>query len=52
MYPKCHQHQFAKDQGTPAIDEPRAVTKDLHLQTRVAIYPVDSISKRIEKNEG
>jgi hypothetical protein len=48
---KCHQlrHQFAKDQGTQVIDKTRAVVKDLHSRIRVAIYSVDSISKRIEK---
>ncbi|CAL5214450.1 unnamed protein product [Lathyrus oleraceus] len=48
---KCHQlrHQFAKDQGTHVIDKTRAVVKDLHSRIRVAIYSVDSISKRIEK---
>ncbi|XP_045820260.1 nitrate regulatory gene2 protein [Trifolium pratense] len=48
---KCHQlrHQFAKDQGTQVIDKTRAVVKDLHSRITVAIYSVDSISKRIEK---
>jgi len=31
------------------IDKTRAVVKDLHSRIRVAIYSVDSISKRIEK---
>lgn len=48
---KCHQlrHQFAKDQGTHVIDKTRSVVKDLHSRLRVAIYSVDSISKRIER---
>ncbi|XP_061345270.1 protein ALTERED PHOSPHATE STARVATION RESPONSE 1 [Gastrolobium bilobum] len=48
---KCHQlrHQFAKDQGTQVIDKTRSVVKDLHSRIRVAIYSVDSISKRIER---
>ncbi|CAJ1938063.1 unnamed protein product [Sphenostylis stenocarpa] len=48
---KCHKlrHQFAKDQGTHAIDKTRSVVKDLHSRLRVAIYSVDSISKRIER---
>nr|ADD09595.1 bZIP transcription factor [Trifolium repens] len=48
---KCHQlrHQFAKDEGTQVIDKTRAVVKDLHSRVTVAIYSVDSISKRIEK---
>ncbi|KAL2343037.1 hypothetical protein Fmac_004322 [Flemingia macrophylla] len=48
---KCHRlrHQFAKDQGTHVIDKTRSVVKDLHSRLRVAIYSVDSISKRIEK---
>jgi hypothetical protein len=31
------------------IDKTRAVVKDLHSRITVAIYSVDSISKRIEK---
>ncbi|KAJ1398644.1 hypothetical protein SESBI_30969 [Sesbania bispinosa] len=48
---KCHQlrHQFAKDQGTQVIDKTRSVVKDLHSRIIVAIYSVDSISKRIER---
>ncbi|KAK7369371.1 hypothetical protein VNO80_11408 [Phaseolus coccineus] len=48
---KCHQlrHQFAKDQGSHVIDKTRSVVKDLHSRLRVAIYSVDSISKRIER---
>ncbi|RZB96810.1 Nitrate regulatory gene2 protein isoform B [Glycine soja] len=48
---KCHQlrHQFAKDQGTHVIDKTRSVVKDLHSRLTVAIYSVDSISKRIER---
>lgn len=51
---KCYQlrHQFAKDQGTQVIDKTRAVVKDLHSQIRVAIYSVDSISKRCMKISG
>ncbi|XP_027367060.1 nitrate regulatory gene2 protein-like [Abrus precatorius] len=47
----CHKlrHQFAKDQGTRVIDKTRSVVKDLHSRIRVAIYSVDSISKRIER---
>ncbi|XP_070031290.1 protein ALTERED PHOSPHATE STARVATION RESPONSE 1 isoform X2 [Nicotiana tomentosiformis] len=48
---KCNQlrHQFAKDVSTQIIDKTRAVVKDLHSRIRVALYSVDSISKRIEK---
>ncbi|KAK7399520.1 hypothetical protein VNO78_10705 [Psophocarpus tetragonolobus] len=48
---KCLQlrHQFAKDQGTHVIDKTRSVVKDLHSRLTVAIYSVDSISKRIER---
>ena len=31
------------------IDKTRSVVKDLHSRIRVAIYSVDSISKRIER---
>ncbi|KAK7247444.1 hypothetical protein RIF29_42327 [Crotalaria pallida] len=48
---KCVQlrQQFAKDQGTQVIDKTRSVVKDLHSRIKVAIYSVDSISKRIER---
>ncbi|TYK16746.1 DUF632 domain-containing protein/DUF630 domain-containing protein [Cucumis melo var. makuwa] len=48
---KCDQlrYLFAKDYSTQVIDKTRAVVKDLHSRIRVAIYSVDSISKRIEK---
>lgn len=48
---KCNKlrHQFAKDQSAQVIDKTRAVVKDLHSRIRVAIYAVDSISRRIEK---
>ncbi|XP_059308074.1 protein ALTERED PHOSPHATE STARVATION RESPONSE 1 [Lycium ferocissimum] len=48
---KCNQlrHQFAKDVSTQIIDKTRSVVKDLHSRIRVALYSVDSISKRIEK---
>ncbi|MCD7470262.1 hypothetical protein HAX54_009986 [Datura stramonium] len=48
---KCNQlrHQFAKDVSTQIIDKTRTVVKDLHSRIRVALYSVDSISKRIEK---
>ncbi|XP_019183672.1 PREDICTED: uncharacterized protein LOC109178502 [Ipomoea nil] len=42
-------HQFAKDLSSQVIDKTRAVVKDLHSRIRVALYAVDSISKRIEK---
>ncbi|VFQ96014.1 unnamed protein product [Cuscuta campestris] len=42
-------HQFAKDVSSQAVDKTRAVVKDLHSRIRVALYAVDSISKRIEK---
>ncbi|KAL1326966.1 hypothetical protein HN51_037072 [Arachis hypogaea] len=47
---KCSQlrHQFAKDQSTHVIDKTRSVVKDLHSRIIVAIYSVDTISKRIE----
>ncbi|XP_004237412.1 protein ALTERED PHOSPHATE STARVATION RESPONSE 1 [Solanum lycopersicum] len=48
---KCNQlrHQFAKDVSAQIIDKTRSVVKDLHSRIRVALYSVDSISKRIEK---
>ncbi|KAE9602828.1 hypothetical protein Lalb_Chr12g0203711 [Lupinus albus] len=48
---KCVQlrQQFAKDQGTQIIDKTRSLVKDLHSRIKVAIYSVDSISKRIER---
>ncbi|XP_022929313.1 nitrate regulatory gene2 protein-like [Cucurbita moschata] len=48
---KCDQlrYLFAKDYSTQVIDKTRAVVKDLHSRIRVAIYSVDSISKRVEK---
>nr|GMC93247.1 nitrate regulatory gene2 protein [Ipomoea batatas] len=48
---KCDQlrHQSAKDLSAQVIDKTRAGVKDLHSRIRVALYSVDSISKRIEK---
>ncbi|KAK4721864.1 hypothetical protein R3W88_012097 [Solanum pinnatisectum] len=48
---KCNQlrHQFAKDVSAQIIDKTRSVVKDLHSRIKVALYSVDSISKRIEK---
>ncbi|RDX93019.1 Nitrate regulatory gene2 protein, partial [Mucuna pruriens] len=47
---RCHQlrDQFATDQRAPVIDKTRSVAKDLHSRLIVAIYSVDSISRRIE----
>ncbi|KAL6222952.1 hypothetical protein ACLB2K_006342 [Fragaria x ananassa] len=48
---KCDQlrNQFAKDCSSQIIDKTRATVKDLHSRIRVALYAVNSISKRIEK---
>ncbi|URD83388.1 DUF630 DUF632 domains containing protein [Musa troglodytarum] len=48
---KCKQlgHQCARDLDAGLIDKTRAVVKDLHSRLGVAIWSVESISKRIEK---
>ncbi|KAF5751654.1 hypothetical protein HS088_TW02G00670 [Tripterygium wilfordii] len=39
----------SKGESSNKIDKTRAVVKDLHSRIRVAIYRIDSISKRIEE---
>ncbi|KAJ8510382.1 hypothetical protein OPV22_000816 [Ensete ventricosum] len=48
---KCKQlgHQCARDLDAGLIDKTRAVVKDLHSRLGVAIWSVESISKKIEK---
>ncbi|XP_047327358.1 nitrate regulatory gene2 protein [Impatiens glandulifera] len=48
---KCDKlrHQFAKGLKSQIIDKTRAIVKNLHSRTTVALFTVDSISKRIEK---